>query len=137
MGNLYSHTSRTPRNLPPLSHALHLPPPVRLRLAHHVIVVERLASRADEEGGTEQGRGTGTDFGDFGNGVWQGGRVEEDFLVESGGQVSREFRMVLKRGEGGSPWLTGCHCWCCDGVVGLSGSGGSVVVTLVRELGRL
>lgn len=43
------HTSRTSCSLPPLAHALNLSPPMRLRLTHHVVIIERFASIADEE----------------------------------------------------------------------------------------
>lgn len=45
----HSHTSRTPRNLPPLLHTLDLALTMRIRFAFHIIVIERSASIAYEE----------------------------------------------------------------------------------------
>lgn len=61
---------------------------MRLRLAHHVIIIERLATVTDEEGGTEEWGGGGADFFDGGDGWGEGGCVNEDLLVESRGGVS-------------------------------------------------
>jgi len=74
---------------------------VRLRLAHHVIVIERLAPRADEEGRAEERRRAGADFGDGRDRGREGGRVEEDFLVESVGSV----RGFSEGWEGGGVYL--------------------------------
>lgn len=86
-----SHTSRTPRGLPPLPHTLDLALALRLRLAHHVVIVERLAPVADEEGGAEQWGGGGADFFDGGDGFGEGGCVDEDLLVESGGVLAGDL----------------------------------------------
>lgn len=77
---------------------------MRLRLAHHVIVIERLAPRADEEGRAEQRRRAGADFGDGRDRGREGRRVQEDFLVESVGGV-RGFSEGL--GGGGGTWVGG------------------------------
>lgn len=47
--DVVKHTSSTPRNLPPLFHTLHLPLPVRLRLALHVVIIVGTAPRSNEE----------------------------------------------------------------------------------------
>ncbi len=79
---------------------------MRLRLAHHVIVIERLAPRADEEGRAEQRRRAGADFGDGRDRGREGGRVQEDFLVESVGRGLEGFRRDGRRGRGGT-WVGG------------------------------
>lgn len=81
--NRHSHARRTPRHLPPLPHALHLPLAVRLRLALHVVVIVGPAPRPDEEGRAEQRGGRGADLVDLGDGLREGRRVDEDGLVES------------------------------------------------------
>ena len=84
-----SHASRTSRHLPTLTHALHLAPAIRFRLADHVVVVERLTARPDEERGTKQRSGAGANLGDLGDMVGKGSRVQERFSRESvidGGQ---------------------------------------------------
>ena len=79
------HTLSTPSNLPPLPHTLLLPAAVRFGLALHVVVIERFAAVADEEGCAHQRRGGGAAFGDGGHGGREGGRVDEDFLGEAVG----------------------------------------------------
>lgn len=46
---IYSHTSRTPRNLPPLPHTINLPPPLGIFLALHVIIIERATACTNKE----------------------------------------------------------------------------------------
>lgn len=77
------HARRTPGDLTAFLHALKLAPAVGLGLAHHVVIVVGLASRADEEGGAEKGRGTGTELLDLGDVVGQRGGVDEGLLVEA------------------------------------------------------
>lgn len=43
------YTSRTPRDLPPLPHAVEFPRAMCVRLALHVVVIERRAAGSDEE----------------------------------------------------------------------------------------
>lgn len=45
----HSHTSSTPRNLPPLLHTFYLALPMRLRLALHVVIIVGAAPRSNEE----------------------------------------------------------------------------------------
>lgn len=52
-------------------------------LALHVIIVVRLASCANEEGGGKKRSGRGTDLLDLGNVLGKGSCVDEDGLVES------------------------------------------------------
>ena len=69
------HTSRTPRHLPPLPHAVDFPRAVCVRLALHVVVIERCAAGSDEEACAHEGGGGCADFfhgGDFGG---EGGAV--------------------------------------------------------------
>lgn len=47
------HARRTPRNLPPFSHAFKLPSAIGLRLAHHVVIIVRFAPGAYEEGSAQ------------------------------------------------------------------------------------
>ncbi len=47
--DIYSHTSRTPRNLPPLPHTINLPPPPRILLAFHIIIIERATTCTNKE----------------------------------------------------------------------------------------
>ena len=56
---------------------------MRLRLAYHIVIVESFTSIANEVGGAEEGSGASTDFFDLGDGVREGGCVDEDLLVES------------------------------------------------------
>lgn len=77
------HAGRTPGDLTALLHALELSPTVGLSLAHHVVIVVGLASCADEKGGTEKGRRTGTELLDLGDVVGQRGGVDEGLLVEA------------------------------------------------------
>lgn len=63
----YVHASRTPGDLAAFLHAVKLSPAVGLGLAHHVVIVVGLASRADEERGTQEGRRTGSELLDLGD----------------------------------------------------------------------
>lgn len=49
------HARRTSGDLAALLHALKLSPAIGLGLAHHVVIVVGLASRADKERGAEKG----------------------------------------------------------------------------------
>lgn len=55
---------------------------MRLRLTLHVVIIVGPTPRPDEEGRAEQRGGRGADLVDFGDGLWQGRRVDEDGLVE-------------------------------------------------------
>ena len=83
---------------------------MRLGLAHHVIVIVVFTSGANEVGGAHQGGGAGADFVDFGDGVGEGGCVDEDCLVEAMGRVSGGSATV---GGLELPGLSGSHdeCW--------------------------
>lgn len=85
---MHSHTGRTSRRLPALSHAFDFALPFCLRLAYHVVIVERLASVAYEECSTEQRSRAGTDLFDFRDGFWKWGCIDEYLLVESVSFVS-------------------------------------------------
>lgn len=58
---------------------------MRLRLAHHIVVIVVLASCTDEEGSAHQRGGAGADLLDLGDGVWEWGGIDEDRLIEAGG----------------------------------------------------
>lgn len=77
------HARRTPGDLATLFHALKLSSAVRLGLAHHVVIVVGLASRADEEGGAKEGCRTGSELLDLGDVVGQRSGVDEGLLVEA------------------------------------------------------
>jgi len=77
------HARCTPGDLAALLHALKLSPAVGLGLAHHVVIVVGLASRADEKRGAEKGRRTGTELLDLGDVVGQRGGIDEGLLVEA------------------------------------------------------
>lgn len=77
------HARRASGDLTAFLHALKLAPAVGLGLAHHVVIVVGLASRADEERGAEKGRRTGTELLDLGDVVGQRGGVDEGLLVEA------------------------------------------------------
>ena len=81
--HIVQHTRSTSCHFAPLFETVHLALAVGLGFAVHVVVIVWFAAGADEEGGAEEGRGGGADFGDFGDAVREGGRVEEDLLVES------------------------------------------------------
>lgn len=71
-----------------------------LCLAYHIVVIEGFASIADEVGSAEEGSGAGTDFFDLGDGVREGGCVDEHLLVKSKsgvncGQESRAYGAYL------------------------------------------
>ncbi|KAL8640971.1 MAG: hypothetical protein Q9228_002175 [Teloschistes exilis] len=87
--------SRTPRNPPPLLHTLKFAPPMRLCLAHHIVVIVVLASCTDEEGSAHQRGGAGTDLLDLGDGVWEWGGIDEDGLIKAGGSVSVSLQSLL------------------------------------------
>lgn len=78
------HARRTSGDLATLLHALKLSPAVGLGLAHHVVIVVGLASRADEERGAEKRGRTGSELLDLGDVVGQRGGVDEGVLVEAG-----------------------------------------------------
>jgi hypothetical protein len=63
----YVHASRTPGDLAAFLHAVKLSPAVGLSLAHHVVIVVGLASCANEERGTQEGRRTGSELFDLGD----------------------------------------------------------------------
>ena len=81
--HVVEHASRTARDLAALFQAVELALAVGLGLAVHVVVIVGLAAGADEVGGAEERGGGGADFLDGGDGVREGGRVDEDLLVES------------------------------------------------------
>lgn len=110
---VYIHTGGASCDLATLLHAVDLALSIGIGLAHHVVVIVRLASCADEERGREQGSRTGADFLDLGNVVRERGGVDEDVLVESGNLGQRE--VGGKRVSGFiSPGLPGRHVvWCC------------------------
>lgn len=89
------HATRTPRDLPSFSQAIHLALAVALVLAVHVVVIVGLAAGADEVTGAEQRGGRSTDLGDLWDMVGEGGSVDEDLLVESGGR--RRGMLVMER----------------------------------------
>ena len=84
-------TRRTARDLAALFQAVELALAVGLGLAVHVVVIVGLAAGADEVGGAEERGGGGADFLDGGDGVREGGRVDEDLLVESVQYVRTEL----------------------------------------------
>ncbi len=77
------HACCTPGDLATLLHALELSPAIGLGLAHHVVIVVGLASRADKEGGAEKWRRTGSELLDLGDVVGQRSGVDEGLLVEA------------------------------------------------------
>ena len=84
------HAGSTSRDPPSLLQALKLSPTRILRLALHVVIVERSASRADEEGSREERRRARADFLDRRDRAGKRGGVVEGLLVEPGGRVSTE-----------------------------------------------
>lgn len=84
-GRIYPflHARGTPGDLATLLHAFQLSPAVGVGLAHHVVIVVGLASRADEEGGAEQGCRTGAELLNLGDVVGQRSGVDEGLLVEA------------------------------------------------------
>lgn len=70
---------------------------MRVRLAHHEIVIVRLAPCADEIRCAKQGSGGGADLGDFGNVFGQRGRVDQGRLIEPG-QVVRNCSRIMDWG---------------------------------------
>jgi hypothetical protein len=80
------HARGTSCDLPPLPQAVDLAPAIGFGLALHKVVVVGLAASTDEEGGTHQWSGAGTDFRDLRYVIGKGSGVDEDMLVESGGQ---------------------------------------------------
>ena len=85
--HVVQHARRAARHLAPFLEALGLAFAVGERLAVHVVVIVGFAAGPDEEGGAEEGSGGGADFVDFGDGVRERGGVDEDLLVESGGNM--------------------------------------------------
>lgn len=83
----HSHAGRTSRNSPPLLQALKFASALRLILAQHVVLIEWLAAVANKEGSGKQRSGCGAHLIDLGDRVWEGGGVDEDGLVEPGGEV--------------------------------------------------
>jgi hypothetical protein len=81
------HTSRTSRNFAPLLKTLGLALPVRLVLALHVVIVERLASVPDEVRGTVQRRRRRSDLRYLGDALRERRRVVEVLLVEPAGET--------------------------------------------------
>lgn len=81
---LLLHARGTPCHLTALLHAFKLSPAIGLGLAHHVVIVVGLASRADEERGAEEGCRTGSKLLDLGDVVGQRSGVDEGLLVEAG-----------------------------------------------------
>ena len=63
----YAHARSTPGDLAALLHALKFTPAIGLGLAHHVVIVVRLASRPDKVRGTEERRRTGSELLDLGD----------------------------------------------------------------------
>lgn len=51
--DIIQHTSCTSRDLPPFLHTLHLPLPMRLGLALHVVIIVCTAPCSNEEGCAE------------------------------------------------------------------------------------
>jgi hypothetical protein len=82
------HASRTPGDLAALLHAVELAAAVGLGLAHHVVIIVVLASRANKERSAEEGRRTGSELFDLGDVVGQRGCVDEGLLVEPGAQLA-------------------------------------------------
>lgn len=77
------HSSRTPRDLPPLLQTLHLPAPIRLGLTLHIVIVERLAPIPDKVRGAHQWRRCCPDLVDLGDVRGHRGGVHQDTLVEA------------------------------------------------------
>ena len=83
---------------------------MRLRLTHHIVIVESLAPRPNKVGCAHQRGGTGANFADLGDGLGKGGSVEEDLLVKSAeclantplGYLDELDSCTL---DGESPWL--------------------------------
>lgn len=77
------HSRRTPRHLPPLLQTLHLPAPIRLGLALHIVFVERLAPIPDKVRRAHQRRRRRPDLLDLGDVRGHRGGVHQDTLVEA------------------------------------------------------
>lgn len=77
------HAGGASGHFPALPHALELAPPVRLRLAEHVVVVEGAAAGADEVGGAEERGGGRADFLDFRDVLGHRRHVHHDMSAES------------------------------------------------------
>ena len=56
---------------------------MRLRLTHHIVVIVSFASRPNKVGRAHQRGGTSANLADLGDGLGEGGGVEEDLLVKS------------------------------------------------------
>jgi hypothetical protein len=63
----FIHASRTSGDFAAFLHTLKLASATTLRLAHHVVIVVVLATRPNEERGTEQRRRTGSELFDLGD----------------------------------------------------------------------
>lgn len=85
-GNL--HARSTSSHFPAFFQAVKLPPSVRLRLTHHVIVIVGFAPGSDEVGCAHQGCRTCPDFCHFGDVVGEGCSVQKDLLIEPDCNVS-------------------------------------------------
>lgn len=70
---------------------------MRVRLAHHEIVIVRFAPGPDEVRRAEQGSGGRAYLGDFGNVFRQRGRVDQGRLIEPG-QVVRNCSRIMDWG---------------------------------------
>lgn len=85
---MYVHACSASCDFATLLQAVQLALAIGVGLAHHVVVIVRLASCADEERGAEKGCGTGTNLGNLGDVVRERCCVDEDVLVEPGQTVS-------------------------------------------------
>lgn len=59
---------------------------MRFRLADHVVVIECLATCPDEERGTHERRRADAKFGDLGDAVGEGRRVQENCSIKPVGR---------------------------------------------------
>lgn len=83
---------------------------IGIGLAHHVVVIVRLASGANEEGcGQKRSRGS-TNLRDLGNVLGEGSCVDEDLLVESVDILSEHIQYTALRKS--IPGLPGRHLEC-------------------------
>lgn len=87
------HAGSASGDLPAFLHAVELAGAVGLGLAHHVVVIVRLAPGADEERSGQKRSGTGANFLDLGDVVGQRGGVDQHLLVES---AEREVSAAVK-----------------------------------------
>ena len=70
------HRNSTPSHPPPFLETVNLALPTRLVLAQHVVVVVCAAAVTNEEGCRHERSRGGADFGNGGDGSWQGGFVD-------------------------------------------------------------